>query len=123
MAPFVLRRKKEIALKQMLPSKTSKLELVPFCPSSKTLYNSILTDHAAHLSGEKKMKENEAKNVFFNLRKAANNPLLLRTRWKEEEDVKYLIKWTMVRNGMEGRAKRGCVGLRIRQPSIRSDLY
>jgi len=98
MAPFVLRRKKEIALKQMLPSKTSKLELVPFCPSSKTLYNSILTDHAAHLSGEKKMKENEAKNVFFNLRKAANNPLLLRTRWKEEEDVKYLIKWTMANN-------------------------
>ncbi|GMI00115.1 hypothetical protein TrVE_jg570 [Triparma verrucosa] len=95
MAPFVLRRKKEVALKQMLPSKTSKLELVPFCPLSQGLYNNILTEHASRLNGEGKVKEGEAKNVFVELRKAANSPLLLRTRWKSEADIQELIKWTM----------------------------
>jgi len=92
-APFVLRRKKVDALKQLMPDKTRKLELVPFDDATRSVYDSIL---AAHID----KKENASmaisaaaqQHLFTALRKAANHPLLLRTRHTSEEAMSHLAK-------------------------------
>jgi SWI/SNF-related matrix-associated actin-dependent regulator 1 of chromatin subfamily A len=87
-APFVLRRRKVDALKQLLPPKTHKLELVPFDEATRTVYDSILATHI-------QTKENGAaaqQHLFTALRKAANHPLLLRSRHTTEEAKEHLAK-------------------------------
>ena len=91
MAPFVLRRKKVDALHQMLPPKTSKVVRLPFDAVSQNIYDGILSTFA----DSKKMDQKTYSNVYTQLRKAANNALLLRTRWNDVDSVNKLVKWTM----------------------------
>lgn len=75
----------------MLPSKTVEVVHIPFDSVSKGIYNNILATQA----GAKKMDQRAAAHLFTQLRKAANSPLLLRTRWIDKESVDVLVKWTM----------------------------
>jgi len=88
-APFVLRRRKEDVLSQILPPKTRRLESVPFDEPTRKVYDSILEDHV------KRQRKNPTdsstqQHLFTQLRKAANHPLLLRTRNTSGEAVKHL---------------------------------
>jgi len=88
-APFVLRRRKADALKQLMPEKTRTVEWVPFDGATRSVYDSILADHI-------RKKENGAsaqQHLFTALRKAANHPLLLRTRHTSEEAKSHLAKY------------------------------
>ena len=90
-APFVLRRKKEDVLGQILPPKTKQIDIVPMDDDTKSAYNAIISDHvqarAAKVSGVAATQDAAAqKHLFTSLRKAANHPLLLRNRFKDEED-------------------------------------
>ena len=91
MAPFVLRRKKVDALHQMLPPKTSEVVRLPFDTVSQDIYDGILSEFA----NSKKIDQRAYSNIYTQLRKASNNPLLLRTRWKDAASVNQLVKWTM----------------------------
>jgi SWI/SNF-related matrix-associated actin-dependent regulator 1 of chromatin subfamily A len=89
-APFVLRRKKEDVLGQILPPKTKQVDIVPMDDATKSAYNAIISDHvkarAAKVSGVAATQDAAAqKHLFTALRKAANHPLLLRNRFKDEE--------------------------------------
>ena len=80
-APFVLRRKKEDVL-QLLPPKNRRVELVPMDAPTRCKYESVLSSHI-----KARASKNDAaaqKHLFTALRKAANHPLLLRTRFTEE---------------------------------------
>lgn len=87
-APFVLRRSKDDVLPQWLPPKKKQIEWVPFDQQTRDVYDSILHRHIAN-------KENSLaaqSHVFTDLRKAANHPLLLRTRHISDEEVNHLSK-------------------------------
>lgn len=88
-APFVLRRRKEDVLSQILPPKTRRLESVPFDEATRNVYESILEDHVKRQrSGD--LDVSAQQHLFTQLRKAANHPLLLRTRNRSRDAVKHL---------------------------------
>lgn len=109
-APFVLRRRKCEVLAQIIPPKTRKLDLIPLDASSRSIYDNLLASHlrareernkrhkagksTAHPlaipSGKKPTDAAAQKHLFTSLRKAANHPLLLRTRHLDEASVKDL---------------------------------
>lgn len=81
-APFVLRRKKDDVLSQIMPPKKREIELVPMESSARLIYDNILSSHL-------KARQNNAaaqQHLFTSLRKAANHPLLLRTRHIAESE-------------------------------------
>lgn len=78
-APFVLRRKKEDVLSQILPPKERKVEFVQLDPVGRSLYDSILSDH---VKAKKKGNAASREHLFTQLRKAAHHPLLIRARHK-----------------------------------------
>ncbi|KAL3786634.1 hypothetical protein HJC23_006830 [Cyclotella cryptica] len=94
-APFVLRRKKSDVLSQIMPPKTRQVDLVDMDEVTSSVYNTILSNHVKRGTEAKgKSKEFTAvasmsaqKHLFTELRKAANHPLLLRTRCLDENDV------------------------------------
>ncbi len=88
LAPFVLRRCKDDVLPQWLPPKSRKIEWVPFDEKTRTVYDSILSRHLVSKSKSLKIQN----HVFTELRKAANHPLLLRTRHTGAEDIEHLSK-------------------------------
>ncbi|KAL7567389.1 hypothetical protein ACA910_010280 [Epithemia clementina (nom. ined.)] len=75
-APFVLRRRKQDVLQQIMPPKERKVEFVPLDDRARAVYNKILSDHLE----AKKVGAKQLDHVFTQLRKAAHHPLLLRTR-------------------------------------------
>ena len=83
LSPFILRRRKVDVMAQSLPPKVRKVEIVPFDDNTRRLYESIL---ASHLKGKGNQVDSVildaslGKHLFTALRKAANHPLLLRTR-------------------------------------------
>ena len=89
-APFVLRRKKEDVLSQILPPKTRQVDIVPMDDATQSAYNAIISSHvkarAEKGSGADTQDAAAQKHLFTALRKAANHPLLLRNRFKSEED-------------------------------------
>ena len=88
LAPFVLRRTKDEVLPQWLPPKKKQTEWVPFDKKTRDVYDSILLRHLTQ-------KDNSAAaqtHVFTELRKAANHPLLLRTRHTSDEVVDHLSR-------------------------------
>jgi len=96
-APFVLRRKKEDVLGQLLPPKTRTVEIVPMDEATRIAYESILSSHieARKNARAKPTAKNYAaaqKHLFTTLRKAANHPLLLRNRYVTEEDKDNLAR-------------------------------
>lgn len=88
LAPFVLRRRKDDVLPQWLPPKKRSIEWVPFDEKTRVVYESILSNHLASKSNSLKVQN----HIFTSLRKAANHPLLLRTRHTEDETIEHLSK-------------------------------
>ena len=88
-APFVLRREKMDVLKQWLPPKKKQIEWVPFETQSRNVYDSILQ---RHIRDKKNGSEKARTHIFTELRKAANHPLLLRTRHLSEDACEHLSK-------------------------------
>jgi SWI/SNF-related matrix-associated actin-dependent regulator 1 of chromatin subfamily A len=88
-APFVLRRRKVDVLSDMAP-KSREVEFVELGPVARGIYDGILERHV-------KKKGPSNINVFTQLRKAAQNPLLLRTRYLEKSENDHLVtcfqKW------------------------------
>ena len=81
-APFVLRRRKQQVLHQLMPPKERKVEFVELDETARNVYNRIISDHVqAKKSGTRQMD-----HVFTQLRKAAHHPLLLRTRHTRKEE-------------------------------------
>ncbi len=90
LAPFVLRRSKNDVLPQWLPPKKKKIEWVPFDEKIRNAYDSILSRHLHARTSES--TEAYQSHIFTDLRKAANHPLLLRTRHTSEEEIDHLSK-------------------------------
>jgi len=91
LAPFVLRRTKDTVLHQMLPEKARKEEIVAFDKEARQVYESIQEAHKKAKAEKDRSSEMYGEtHVFTSLRKAANNPLLLRTRHKSQEEIEHL---------------------------------
>lgn len=62
--------------------------------ASRSIYDSILSSHIKAREEKTAVTSNVAatKNIFTTLRKAANHPLLLRTRYTEDKDVDNLAR-------------------------------
>ena len=110
LAPFVLRRRKVEVLAQMLPPKTRKLETVPMDETGRKIYGSLLANYADGRSSsvtqspkQFKFSDSSANNhLFTSLRKAANHPLLLRTRYLKDKEKKHMA-YHFLQNGFFGR--------------------
>mmetsp|Transcript_4237 Transcript_4237/g.9611 ORF Transcript_4237/g.9611 Transcript_4237/m.9611 type:complete len:585 (-) Transcript_4237:488-2242(-) len=96
-APFVLRRKKEDVLGQILPPKTRKVEIVPMDEKTRSAYDSIISSHvkARSQKGSGVTSAAASKHLFTDLRKGANHPLLLRNRFTSEEEKENLAHLAM----------------------------
>jgi SNF2 family DNA or RNA helicase len=95
LAPFILRRKKDDVMNQMLPPKMRKVEFVPFDEGMRRIYDSILESHISSKAKGGITNVDDVsfhKHLFTSLRKAANHPLLLRTRCTEAADIARLAK-------------------------------
>lgn len=89
-APFVLRRKKQDVIAQLLPPKKRIVEYVDLDPAARQIYHSILQDHIEQ-NGKSVNSVTVGEHLFTNLRKAAHHPLLLRTRYKSLEEIEHLV--------------------------------
>lgn len=76
-APFVLRRRKQDVLSQVMPPKTQKVEYVELDNVGRTVYDGII---ARHVATKGTRKDSGSDHLFTQLRKAAHHPLMLRTR-------------------------------------------
>ena len=75
----------------MPPQQTRKVEFVPFDDKTRTVYNSILSSHVKNRENRSEATSFSAyQNIFTSLRKAANHPLLLRTRHTSPEAIEHL---------------------------------
>ena len=92
-APFVLRRKKVDVLGQILPPKTRKVDIVPMDEATRSAYDGIISSHVK--ARAEKDDASAQKNLFTALRKASNHPLLLRTRFKSEEEKYHLAQLSL----------------------------
>jgi len=96
LAPFVLRRRKADVLSQALPPKVHKPLFVPFDGATQKVYDSILESHfSKQISVAGTQDFTNAKHIFTSLRKAANHPLLLRTRYTTPKEVEELAGYLM----------------------------
>ena len=87
-APFVLRRKKDDVISQLLPPKKKVVEFVKLDKEGRTVYNNIIADHVN--KNGKKLSAAIGDHLFTNLRKAAHHPLLLRTRHSSPSEVEHM---------------------------------
>lgn len=83
-APFVLRRKKDDVLSQIIPPKKRTVEIVPMEDSARLIYENILSSHLKARQNKSTVDAALQQHLFTSLRKAANHPLLLRTRYTDE---------------------------------------
>ena len=88
-APFVLRRKKDDVIAQLLPKKERKTIFVKLSKSTRAIYQSIITSHFN--KNGKTISPATGEHLFTNLRKCAHHPLLLRNRYNTEEGKERLI--------------------------------
>jgi SWI/SNF-related matrix-associated actin-dependent regulator of chromatin subfamily A containing DEAD/H box 1 len=109
-APFVLRRKKEEVISQLLPPKERKVEFVELTSSARVLYDSIIANHL-NKNGSKS-NGSIGEHLFTNLRKAAHHPLMLRTRHTSPEDKKHLAKVFLEYEAFQG---EGCTLARVEE--------
>ena len=89
-APFVLRRKKQDVLSQILPPKIYQVERVDLDERARKVYDEIIADH---LKAKKNKTARATDHLFTALRKAANHPLLLRSRYKTPEEMDHMAEW------------------------------
>jgi SWI/SNF-related matrix-associated actin-dependent regulator 1 of chromatin subfamily A len=87
-APFVLRRKKDDVLHQIIPPKERVVAFVELDKRARDIYDSILEAHI-NKSGTKTTAA-IGDHLFTNLRKAAHHPLLLRARHTTPEEIEHL---------------------------------
>ena len=94
-APFVLRRRKDDVIAQLLPKKERKTIFVELSESTRSVYKSIIQSHF-NKNGNT-INPGTGEHLFTNLRKCAHHPLLLRTRWntptEKERLIDYFIKY------------------------------
>ena len=90
-APFVLRRKKDEVIAQLLPKKERKTVFVELCSGTREIYQSIISDHLN--KSDTKINHTLGENLFTNLRKCAHHPLLLRNRWKSGSEIEHLTNY------------------------------
>jgi SWI/SNF-related matrix-associated actin-dependent regulator 1 of chromatin subfamily A len=90
-APFVLRRKKSDVIAQLLPPKDRVVELVDLDPAARTIYENILAAHVNKNGGIASAAIGD--HLFTNLRKAANHPLLLRTRHTSTAEIHHMTEY------------------------------
>ena len=88
-SPFVLRRRKEDVLSQILPPKERQVELVEITQPARQIYDSII---ARHLQAKPKRGSADYEHLFTQLRKAAHNPLMLRTRHITKAEKEHLAE-------------------------------
>jgi SWI/SNF-related matrix-associated actin-dependent regulator 1 of chromatin subfamily A len=105
-APFVLRRSKDDVLSQVLPAKERKVEFVELDSNGRNTYDSILAKHIK----DKKNGKTVTEHLFTQLRKAANHPLMLRTRYKLPAEKEHLAH-SFYRYGAFG--GEGCTKLKV----------
>jgi len=89
-APFVLRRKKDDVISQLLPKKERKTIFVELSKSTRSIYESIITSHFE--KNKRTINPGTGEHLFTNLRKCAHHPLLLRNRWNSKEAKKQLTE-------------------------------
>jgi SWI/SNF-related matrix-associated actin-dependent regulator 1 of chromatin subfamily A len=80
-----------------MPPKTRKVDFVPLTDSARLIYDNILS---SHLKAREKKNATAAdaaaqQHLFTSLRKAANHPLLLRTRFSDESEKQNLAQLLM----------------------------
>jgi SWI/SNF-related matrix-associated actin-dependent regulator 1 of chromatin subfamily A len=89
-APFVLRRRKDDVIAQLLPKKERKTVFVELSESTRSIYKSILRAHFDKNGST--ISPGTGEHLFTNLRKCAHHPLLLRNRWNTPSEKSRLIK-------------------------------
>lgn len=95
LAPFCLRRRKDECLKQIMPEKTRVVLKVPFDDAGKKIYDSIIKNHVEAKERGSIVDDTATQNhLFTSLRKAANHPLLLRTRHTSDEAIEHIVHHT-----------------------------
>jgi SWI/SNF-related matrix-associated actin-dependent regulator 1 of chromatin subfamily A len=109
-APFVLRRKKNDVISQMLPAKERKTIFVELNSSARNIYDSIIENHIS--KNGKKLTASIGEHLFTNLRKAAHHPLMLRTRYISPEEVDHLVDCFYKFGAFQG---DGCTKERVRE--------
>jgi SWI/SNF-related matrix-associated actin-dependent regulator of chromatin subfamily A containing DEAD/H box 1 len=120
-APFVLRRKKEEVLGQLLPPKERKTEFVDLGPSARAMYDSIIKQHLSKKKKGSVMTAAIGDHVFTNLRKAAHHPLMLRTRHTSHAEKEHLVECFYKYQAFQG---EGCTTQRVGEEVSRfSDFH
>jgi SNF2 family DNA or RNA helicase len=89
-APFVLRRRKDDVIAQLLPKKERKTIFVDLAESTRSIYKSILRSHFDKNAST--ISPGTGEHLFTNLRKCAHHPLLLRNRWNTPSEKDQLIR-------------------------------
>jgi SWI/SNF-related matrix-associated actin-dependent regulator of chromatin subfamily A containing DEAD/H box 1 len=89
-SPFVLRRRKQDVLSQILPPKEQRVEFVELDSTARMRYNSIIADH---VEAKKKGTSTVYEHLFTQLRKAAHHPLMLRSRYTTSQEKEHLCHW------------------------------
>lgn len=89
-SPFVLRRRKQDVLSQILPPKEQRVEFVELDSASRMRYNSVIAEHV-QAKAKGKLPVNE--HLFTQLRKAAHHPLMLRSRYTTAEEKDHLTQF------------------------------
>lgn len=88
-APFVLRRRKQDVLDQVMPPKHQSVEFIDLDPVARQIYDSLLSNHVnAQTLGEEASRD----HLFTCLRKASHHPLLLRTRFLSQSEKQHLAE-------------------------------
>lgn len=100
-APFVLRRRKQDVLGQILPAKIYQVERVKLDERARTIYNGIIENH---LKAKLNKTKGASDHLFTTLRKAANHPLLLRTRYTSPVEINHLSEWFYKYGAFRGEA-------------------
>jgi SWI/SNF-related matrix-associated actin-dependent regulator of chromatin subfamily A containing DEAD/H box 1 len=118
-APFVLRRKKDEVLGQLLPPKDRKTEFVELGPAARAIYDSIIEKHLS--KNVSAVTAAIGDHVFTNLRKAAHHPLMLRTRHTLESEIEHLVDCFYKYQAFQG---DGCTKQRVAEEVARfSDFH
>jgi SWI/SNF-related matrix-associated actin-dependent regulator of chromatin subfamily A containing DEAD/H box 1 len=106
-SPFVLRRRKDDVLSQILPPKEQLVEFVELDSVSRVRYNSIIADH---VENKKKGSAAAYEHLFTQLRKAAHHPLMLRSRYVSPEEKEHLNNWFYQYGAFRG---EGCTKAKV----------
>mmetsp|Transcript_14588 Transcript_14588/g.35477 ORF Transcript_14588/g.35477 Transcript_14588/m.35477 type:complete len:1202 (+) Transcript_14588:225-3830(+) len=101
-APFVLRRKKDDVLSQVLPPKQREVRMVDLDPKGRLMYENII--HAHLEKNGSKVSAAIGEHLFTNLRKAAHHSLLLRNRYNTPDEIEHMAESFLKHGAFRGDA-------------------